>query len=214
MNVYEMRSVMQSNNNMCVCVCVCRPTLSQSCCHHFLSSMIHTINTQTPINVDLHHSFTHTFSMSVLVFDVLEYLQFIVWILQFMFEQLDSWWSWMIVAQIQLSQVWGVWTQSWRQITTAFLCHHTARQPTDINTHTRTHTHKVRSSADTQSYIFYKYTVRSSTYTQSDHIQTHTVRSSTDTHTVRSSTDTHTHTHTVRSSTDTHTHTNHLHTHR
>ncbi len=78
---------------VCVCVCVCRPTLSRSCCHPDLSSMIHTVNTQTHINVDLHHSHTqhtHTFSMSVLVFDILECLQFIVWILQLVFEQLDS----------------------------------------------------------------------------------------------------------------------------
>ena len=56
--------------------------------------------------------------------------------------QLRSWVSWMIVAQVQLSQMGGVGSQSWGQSSTAFLCDHTAWQPVHTHTHTPTHTHK------------------------------------------------------------------------
>ncbi len=73
-------------------------------------------------------SWLHFFSY---MFLIPQYLQLTVWTLRSTREQIHSWILWVIVIQFQLSQVWGVWTQSWRQIISAFLCHHTARQPTD-----------------------------------------------------------------------------------
>ena len=60
-----------------------------------------------------------------------ESVQSALWILKFGRKQLHSWVSWMIVAQVQLSQMGGVGAQSWGQRGTAFLCDLTAWQPAD-----------------------------------------------------------------------------------
>ena len=66
-----------------------------------------------------------------------ESVQSPAWILQSSRQPLHSWVSWMIVAQVQLSQMGGVGVQSWDQRSTAFLCDQTAWQPADTqnNTH-------------------------------------------------------------------------------
>ena len=60
-----------------------------------------------------------------------ESVQSPAWILQSSRQLLHSWVSWMIVAQVQLSQMGGVGVQSWDQRSTAFLCDQTAWQPVD-----------------------------------------------------------------------------------
>ena len=55
-----------------------------------------------------------------------ELLQPPSWTLQSSRQQLDSWLSWMIVAQVQLSQMGGVGVQSRGQRSTSFLCDQTS----------------------------------------------------------------------------------------
>lgn len=64
-------------------------------------------------------------------FFIPESCQLQAWILQGSWEQLQAWVTWMIVTQIQLSQMAGVTAQSWGQGSTAFLCNQTARQTTN-----------------------------------------------------------------------------------
>ena len=56
-------------------------------------------------------------------------VQFQVWIIQSRRQQHHSRVSWMIVAEVQLSQTGEVGVQSWGQRSTAFLCDHTIWQP-------------------------------------------------------------------------------------
>ena len=72
------------------------------------------------------------------VLSIPESVQSPAWILQSSREKRNSWVSWVIVAQVQLSQMGGVGAQSWGQRTTAVLCDQAARQATH-HTHTRTH---------------------------------------------------------------------------
>ena len=61
-----------------------------------------------------------------------------VWILQCGPQQLLSWVSWMVVAQVQLSQMGGVGGHSFSQRSTAFLCDQTAWQAADTQNNTET----------------------------------------------------------------------------
>ena len=70
------------------------------------------------------------------VLSIPESVQSPLWILQSSREQRSSWVSWVIVAQVQLSQMGRVGAQSWSQRSTAFLCDQAARQPTHTHTHT------------------------------------------------------------------------------
>ena len=56
------------------------------------------------------------------VLSIPESVQSPAWILHSSREQRSSWVSWVIVAQVQLSQMGGVGAQSWSQRSTAFLC--------------------------------------------------------------------------------------------
>ena len=69
------------------------------------------------------------------VLSIPESVQSPAWILQSSREQRSSRVSWVIVAQVQLSQMGGVGAQSWGQRSTAFLCDQAARQATHTHTH-------------------------------------------------------------------------------
>ncbi len=62
-----------------------------------------------------------------------QYLQFTVRILQYRTETLHTQISYFIPRQSQFFQVWGVWSQSWRQSSTTFICDATIPQPVENN---------------------------------------------------------------------------------
>lgn len=69
------------------------------------------------------------------ILSIPECVQSPAWIIQSSRQQLHSWVSWIIVAQVQLSQVWGIWLQSRSQWSTALLCDLTAGQPANTKQH-------------------------------------------------------------------------------
>ena len=75
---------------------------------------------------------THTHAVRDCLF-VPESVQSPLWTLPSSRQELHSWLSWMIVAQVQLSQMGGVRSQSWGQRRTAFLCDQTAWQPGNVH---------------------------------------------------------------------------------
>ena len=81
-----------------------------------------------PLNhLQSRYRISYWLSVTEAVLFIPESVQSPAWILQSR-QQLHSWVSWMIVAQVQLSQMGGVGVQSWGQIRTAFLCDQTAWQ--------------------------------------------------------------------------------------
>lgn len=65
-------------------------------------------------------------------FSIPKSVKFSQWILKSRRKQLHSWRSWVVIAQVQLHQMWWIRAESCRQRHTSFICDHTTWEPTNV----------------------------------------------------------------------------------